>query len=65
MTQEQVNKDVSHLKQYQVSDNAPRKVGVVESDAREKSRKVTIHFSAKHPKYGKYLRKRTVIHAHD
>ena len=56
---------MSHLKQYQVSDNAPRKVGVVESDSCEKSRKVTIHFSAKHPKYGKYLRKRTVIHAHD
>lgn len=65
MTQEQVYQAVSHLKQYQVSDNAPRKVGVVESDSREKSRKVTIHFSAKHLKYGKYLRKRTVIHAHD
>ena len=65
MTQEQVNQAVSHLKQYQVSDKAPRKVGIVESDARDKSRKVTIHFSAKHPKYGKYLRKRTVLHAHD
>ncbi len=65
MTQEQVDQAVSHLKQYQVSDKAPRKVGIVESDARDKSRKVTIHFSAKHPKYGKYLRKRTVLHAHD
>ena len=48
-----------------VSEKAPRKVGVVESDARDKSRKVAINFSVKHPKYGKYLRKRTVLHVHD
>ena len=41
------------------------KVGVVESDARDKSRKVVIHYKAKHPKYGKYVSKRTVLHVHD
>ncbi len=41
------------------------KVGVVESDARDKSRKVVIHYKAKHPKYGKYVSRRTVLHVHD
>lgn len=42
-----------------------RRVGTVESDARDKSRKVVIAFSTKHPKYGKYVRGRTVLHVHD
>ena len=37
----------------------------MESDARDKTRKVVIHFSVKHPKYGKYIRRRTVLHVHD
>lgn len=41
------------------------KWGVVESDARDKSRKVVIQYKAKHPKYGKYVSKRTVLHVHD
>lgn len=41
------------------------RVGVVESDARDKTRKVVINFLAKHPKYGKFMRKRTVLHVHD
>lgn len=41
------------------------KVGVVESDARDKSRKVVIHYKTKHPKYGKFVSKRTVLHVHD
>ena len=41
------------------------KIGVVESDARDKSRKVVIHSKTKHPKYGKYVSKRTVLHVHD
>jgi len=56
---------VSHLKEIKVSENATRKIGIVESDARDKSRKVVIQFSSKHPKYGKYVRKRTVLQAHD
>ncbi len=46
-------------------DSSPRKVGIVESDLRDKTRKVVIHFSVKHPKYGKYIRRRTVLHVHD
>ena len=56
---------MGHLKEIRISDSAPRRIGIVESDKRDKSRKVVIQFSAKHPKYGKYVRKRTVLHAHD
>ncbi len=41
------------------------RIGVVESDKRDKSRKVVINYRAKHPKYGKYISRRTVIHVHD
>jgi small subunit ribosomal protein S17 len=56
---------MSHLKEIQISDTAPRKVGVITSDARDKSCKVEIQFTVKHVKYGKYIRRRTVIQAHD
>ncbi len=41
------------------------KVGTVESDKRSKTRKVVVSFMAKHPKYGKYIQSRTVLHIHD
>ena len=41
------------------------KIGVVSSDKRDKSRKVEVSFQAMHPKYGKYIRHRTVLHVHD
>ncbi len=41
------------------------RIGVVESDKRDKTRKVVIDYLVKHPKYGKYIRRRTVIHVHD
>lgn len=41
------------------------KVGIVASDKRDKTRKVVIDFRARHPKYGKYVRGRTVLHVHD
>ncbi len=41
------------------------KVGTVESDKRSKTRKVVVSFVAKHPKYGKYIQSRTVLHIHD
>lgn len=47
------------------TDNKGAKIGVVESDARDKSRKVVIQYKTKHPKYGKYVSKRTVLHVHD
>ncbi len=56
---------MSHLKEIQISDTAPRKVGVITSDARDKSCKVEIQFTVKHPKYGKYIRRRSVIQVHD
>lgn len=50
----------------QQGDKAPVSfVGIVESDKRDKTRKVVVRFSAKHPKYGKFIQHRTVIHAHD
>ena len=56
---------MSHLKEIKVPERSPRKVGIVESDKRDKTRKVSIHFSVKHPKYGKYIRRRTVLQVHD
>ncbi len=41
------------------------RVGVVESDGREKTRRVVIHYRSPHPKYGKYVSKRIVLHVHD
>ena len=41
------------------------RIGVVESDKRDKTRKVVVRFLAKHAKYGKYSAKRTVLHVHD
>ena len=56
---------MSHTHEIKVPEKSPRKVGVVESDARNKTRAVAITFSVRHPKYGKYLRKKTVLHVHD
>lgn len=55
------------------TDKAPAKVkrkvvtltGMVESDKRDKTRTVVVRFQSKHAKYGKYMRKQTVIQAHD
>ena len=43
----------------------PTRIGVVTSDKRDKTIAVTFSYSVKHPKYGKYIRRRTVLHAHD
>lgn len=40
-------------------------IGVVTSDRMDKSRRVEIERLVKHPKYGKYIRRRTVCHVHD
>jgi small subunit ribosomal protein S17 len=39
--------------------------GVVASDKGDKTIKVVVNYQMKHPKYGKYLKRRTVLHAHD
>ncbi len=40
-------------------------LGIVESDARDKTIKVRINRLVRHPKYGKQLKRKTVLHAHD
>ncbi len=39
--------------------------GVVASDKGDKTIRVQVNYQTKHPKYGKYLKRRTVLHAHD
>jgi small subunit ribosomal protein S17 len=39
--------------------------GVVASDKGNKTIKVIVDYQMKHEKYGKYLKRRTVLHAHD
>ena len=42
-----------------------RKVGVVTSDKRSKTRTVAIDYQVRHPKYGKYLHRTAKFHVHD
>ncbi len=39
--------------------------GVVSSNSGKKSIRVTIDYKVKHPKYGKYIRRRTKLAVHD
>jgi small subunit ribosomal protein S17 len=39
--------------------------GVVASDKGHKTIKVVVNYQTRHPKYGKFLKRRTVLHAHD
>ncbi len=39
--------------------------GVVASDKGNKTIKVIVNYQTRHAKYGKYLKRRTVLHAHD
>ncbi|TWU05491.1 30S ribosomal protein S17 [Stieleria varia] len=45
----------------------PKRVvsGIVTSDKMDKTRRVEINRSVKHPKYKKYVKRRTVCHVHD
>jgi small subunit ribosomal protein S17 len=43
----------------------PTRIGVVTSHKRDKAIAVTVSYSVRHPKYGKYIRRRTILHAHD
>ena len=43
----------------------PTKTGVVTSDAADKTIRVVFDYSTKHPLYGKYVSRRTVLHVHD
>ncbi len=39
--------------------------GVVASDKADKTIKVVVEFQTRHPKYGKFQKHRSVLHAHD
>ena len=39
--------------------------GVVASDKGQKTIRVLVEYQTRHPKYGKFLKRRTVLHAHD
>jgi small subunit ribosomal protein S17 len=40
-------------------------IGVVTSDKMDKTRRIELERLVRHPRYGKFLRRRTVCHAHD
>jgi small subunit ribosomal protein S17 len=40
-------------------------IGVVKSDRMNKSRRVEIERSVRHPKYAKIVRRKTICHVHD
>ncbi len=40
-------------------------IGVVASDKASKTRRVEINRTVRHPKYGKFVKRRTVCHVHD
>ena len=41
------------------------KIGVVISDKRDKTRTIAVNYQIRHPKYGKYVRRKTVCYIHD
>ena len=53
--------------QTQIAERAQLRTirGVVASDKGNKTIKVVVEYQTRHPKYGKYLKRRTVLHAHD
>lgn len=53
------------MNQTQTQVKTGTRVGVVESDKRHQTRRVVVKFSAPHPKYGKYVERRTVLQVHD
>ena len=56
---------MSQKKPITVPETSPRRVGVVESDARQNTVKVAIRYQVRHRKYGKYIRRKTILHVHD
>lgn len=56
---------MSHAASLKVPDRAPRRIGVVATASRAKTRKVVISSLVRHPRYGKYVRHRSVLHVHD
>ena len=48
-----------------IPEKSPRLIGMVDRDVQDRTRRVVIQYSARHPRYGKYVRKRTVLQIHD
>ena len=48
-----------------IPEKSPRLIGRVDRDVQDRTRRVVIQYSARHPRYGKYVRKRTVLQIHD
>ncbi len=48
-----------------IPEKSPRRTGIVQSAACDRTRKVVIGYSVRHPRYGKFVRRRTVLHVHD
>lgn len=40
-------------------------IGVVDRAKNPKTRRVVLEFQQRHPKYGKYMKNRTLVYAHD
>jgi len=45
--------------------NRKTEIGIVTRDKMNKTRRVEVERLVKHQEYGKYLRRRTICHAHD
>jgi len=41
------------------------RIGIVDRAVNDKTRRVVIQYQTKHPKYGKYIRRRTILAVHD
>ncbi|HEV3204909.1 MAG TPA: 30S ribosomal protein S17 [Gemmataceae bacterium] len=53
------------MAETQVRSGRRTAVGIVTSDKMNKTRRVEIPRLVKHPRYGKYIRRRTICHVHD
>jgi small subunit ribosomal protein S17 len=53
------------MAEQQVRGKRRVETGVVTSDKMNKTRRVEIPRLVRHPRYGKYIRRRTVCHVHD
>jgi small subunit ribosomal protein S17 len=51
--------------EIEVRSRRKTEIGIVTSDKMNKTRRVEVDRLVPHPKYGKYLKRRTVCHAHD
>ena len=48
-----------------IPEKSPRRTGIVQSAACDRTRKVVIGYSVRHPRYGKFVRRTTKVLAHD